>query len=166
MALARKVRELWDRGCDIQIGYTVIGVDVGRVLRSPAGRGPVPMKHLVQDFDGDGEFDNYFHLKAMSIVGNVGGDRSGYVVLNGSANWSGLARGERREPRHLLEQAAHAAVPGAHRLLVRRTSRARRRSTSRTRRRASDADDRSPDRTTWSSAPARTPCSRTARRTP
>ena len=50
------------------------------------------MKHLVQDFDGDGEFDNYFHLKAMSIVGNVGGDRSGYVVLNGSANWSGLAR--------------------------------------------------------------------------
>ena len=56
------------------------------------GRGPVPMKHLVQDFDDDGEFDNYFHLKAMSIVGNVGGDRSSYVVLNGSANWSGLAR--------------------------------------------------------------------------
>lgn len=92
LALARKVRELWDRGCDIKIGYTVIGLDVGRVLRSPAGRGPIPMKHLTQDFDEDGEFDNYFHLKAMSIVGNVGGDRSGYVVLNGSANWSSLAR--------------------------------------------------------------------------
>ena len=50
------------------------------------------MKHLVQDFNGDGEFDNYFHLKAMTIVGNVGGDRSNNVVLNGSANWSGLAR--------------------------------------------------------------------------
>jgi hypothetical protein len=92
LALARKVRELWDRGCDIKIGYTVIGLDVGRVLRSPAGRGPIPMKHLTQDFDGDGEFDNYFHLKSMSIVGNVGGDRSAYVVLNGSANWSSLAR--------------------------------------------------------------------------
>jgi hypothetical protein len=92
MVLARKVRDLWDRGCDIRIGYTVVGLDVGRLLRSPAGRGPIPMKHLTQDFDGDGLFDNYFHLKAMSIVGNVGGDRSGYVVLNGSANWSNLAR--------------------------------------------------------------------------
>jgi hypothetical protein len=92
MVLARKVRQLWNQGCDIRIGYTVVGIDVGRMLRSHDGRGPVPMKHLVQDFDGDGEFDNYFHLKTMSIVGNVGGDRSGYVVLNGSANWSGLAR--------------------------------------------------------------------------
>ena len=92
MVLARRVRELWNQGCDIKIGYTVVGLDVGRFLRSSNGRGPVPMKHLVQDFDGDGLFDNYFHLKAMSIVGNVGGDRSGYVVLNGSANWSSLAR--------------------------------------------------------------------------
>ena len=92
MTLAKKVRALWDQGCDIRIGYTVVGLDVGRMLRSQGGRGPVPMKHLVQDFDGDGEFDNYFHLKSMSVVGNVGGDRSGYVVLNGSSNWSGLAR--------------------------------------------------------------------------
>lgn len=92
MALARKVRDLWNRGCDVKIGYTVMGIQVGRMLRSQAGRGPVPMRHLVQDFDGDGEFDNYFHLKSMSIVGNVGGDRSGHVVLNGSANWSSLAK--------------------------------------------------------------------------
>ncbi len=92
MKLARKVRSLWNQGCDIKIGYTVVGVAIGRYLRSPYGRGRVPMKHLVQDFDGDGEFDNYFHLKAMSIVGNVGGQRNGYVVLNGSANWSGYSR--------------------------------------------------------------------------
>jgi PLD-like domain len=92
LALARKVRALWNRGCSIRIGYTVVGIDVGHLLRDPSGRGPVPMKHLVQDFNGDGEFDNYFHLKAMTIVGNVGGRQSGYVVLNGSANWSGLAR--------------------------------------------------------------------------
>jgi hypothetical protein len=90
MELAKKVRALWNQGCDIRIGYTVVGVDVGRLLRSPAGRGPVPMKHLVQDTNGDGIFDNYFHLKVLDIVGNVGGHRSGYVVLNGSANWSGL----------------------------------------------------------------------------
>jgi hypothetical protein len=92
MALAQKVRKLWNQGCDIRIGYTVVGVTVGRMLRDSGGRGPVPMKHLVQDFNGDGEFDNYFHLKAMTIVGNVGNDRSNYVLLNGSANWSGLAR--------------------------------------------------------------------------
>jgi hypothetical protein len=92
MDLAKKVRSLWDQGCDIRIGYTVVGIDVGRMLRNPSGRGPVPMKHLVQDFDGDGEFDNYFHLKSMSVVGNIGGDRGGYALLNGSANWSGLAR--------------------------------------------------------------------------
>ena len=91
MRLARKVRSLWNHGCDIKIGYTVMGIDVGRMLRSSGGRGPVPMKHLVQDYNGDGEFDNYFHLKAMSVVGNVAGKRGNYVVLNGSANWSGLA---------------------------------------------------------------------------
>lgn len=92
MWLARKVRKLWNDGCDVKIGYTVVGIKIGRMLRSGGGRGPVPMKHLVQDFDGDGEFDNYFHLKSMTIRGNVNGDRSNTVVLNGSANWSGLAK--------------------------------------------------------------------------
>ena len=88
MRLAKMIRSLWNKGCDIKIGYTVMGIDVGRYLRSSDGRGPVPVKHLVQDFNGDGIFDNYFHLKVMSVVGNVGGDKSGYAVLNGSANWS------------------------------------------------------------------------------
>lgn len=91
MKFARKVRELWNQGCDIRIGYTVVGIDVGRYLRSQDGRGPVPMRHLVQDFDGDGQFDNYFHLKAIAMIGNVAGDRANKVVLNGSANISGLA---------------------------------------------------------------------------
>lgn len=91
MKAARKIRELWNQGCDIRIGYTVVGIDVGRYLRSPGGRGPVPMKHLVQDFDGDGQFDNYFHLKAIAMIGNIAGDRANKVVLNGSANISGLA---------------------------------------------------------------------------
>jgi hypothetical protein len=92
MQLARKVRNLWDNGCDVRIGYTIVGKDVGRMLRANTGRGPVPMKHLVQDFDGDGQFDNYFHLKAMTIVGNYGKDRSNHVLVNGSANWSSMAK--------------------------------------------------------------------------
>jgi hypothetical protein len=66
MRLAQKVRYLWNHGCDVHIGYTVVGLDVGRMLRSSGGRGPVP----------------------MTIVGNVGKDRSSWVTLNGSANWS------------------------------------------------------------------------------
>jgi hypothetical protein len=88
MKLGLKIRELWRNGCDIRVGYTVVGRDVGRAMRAPGPRGPVPMRHLVQDRDGDGQFDNYFHLKTMTIVGRVGRDRSNYVTLNGSANWS------------------------------------------------------------------------------
>lgn len=92
MRLGRKVRALWQDGCDVKIGYTVVGIDVGKMLRNKSGRGPVPMRHLVQDFNGDGQFDNYFHLKSMTIVGHYGGDRSAHALLNGSANWSGLAK--------------------------------------------------------------------------
>ena len=88
MRIAQEIRSLWNDGCDIHIGYTVIGVAVGRYLRSSSGRGPVPLEHLVQDANGDGQFDNYFHLKAMSIVGHVGKNASAYVTLNGSANMS------------------------------------------------------------------------------
>ncbi len=92
MNIARKLRTMWNNGCNIRIGYTVVGIDVGRYLRQRSGRGPVPMKHLVQDNNCDGEFDRYFHLKSMTIRGNYNGDRSGLALLNGSANWSGLAK--------------------------------------------------------------------------
>jgi PLD-like domain len=89
LRLGRKVWRLWQNGCDVRIGYTVMGVSVGRMLRRPGQRGRgVPMRHPVQDLNGDGMFDRYFHLKSMSIRGNVGGDRSNWVVLNGSSNWS------------------------------------------------------------------------------
>jgi hypothetical protein len=89
MRLGRKVWQLWQNGCDIRVGYTIVSRDIGQMLRRPGQRGRgVPMRHLVQDTNGDGMFDNYFHLKAMTMVGHVGGDRSNWVVLNGSSNWS------------------------------------------------------------------------------
>ncbi len=39
MRLGVKVRDLWRAGCDIRVGYTVVGVDVGRAMRAPGARG-------------------------------------------------------------------------------------------------------------------------------
>ena len=90
MRLGRKLWDLWQNGCDVRVGYTIVGRDIGRMMRRPGQRGRgVPMRHLVQDTNGDGMFDRYFHLKAMSVRGHVGRDRSNRVVLNGSSNWSG-----------------------------------------------------------------------------
>ena len=91
MAIALRLKELWAQGCDVRIAYTVMGVDIFRTLGQPTARGVVPKKHLVQDFDGDGEFDNYFHLKALTVNGHWNGNRTAYVTLNGSSNWSGFA---------------------------------------------------------------------------
>jgi phosphatidylserine/phosphatidylglycerophosphate/cardiolipin synthase-like enzyme len=88
---SRQLKRLWNEGCDVKIGYTVLGRDSSKVLRSSGGRGPVPLRHLVQDFNGDGEFDNYFHLKAFSINGVVGKNRRAYHLMNGSSNLSGFA---------------------------------------------------------------------------
>lgn len=88
--IAHRLRRMYKWGCDIKIGYTVMGVKIFRHLRQPTRRGRVPMRHLVQDFNGDGEFDRYFHLKAMAIKGNVGGNPGAYVAFNGSGNFSGV----------------------------------------------------------------------------
>jgi hypothetical protein len=91
MAIAARLKDLYAQGCDVRIAYTVMGVDVFRFLGRPTARGVVPKKHLVQDFDGDGEFDNYFHLKALTINGVWAGIPAAWLVLNGSSNWSGYA---------------------------------------------------------------------------
>lgn len=91
MVLARKLRRLWVEGCGVRIGYTVMGVDIGQMLRKSSPRGPVPLAHMVRDANGDGQFDDYFHMKSMTIVGHVGDQRDSWVTLNGSANWSTAA---------------------------------------------------------------------------
>jgi phosphatidylserine/phosphatidylglycerophosphate/cardiolipin synthase-like enzyme len=91
MAIAVRLKELYEQGCDVRIAYTVMGVAVFRFLNQPTSRGLVPKKHLVQDFDGDGEFDNYFHLKALTINGVWAGIPAAWLTLNGSSNWSGYA---------------------------------------------------------------------------
>lgn len=88
---ARRLKALWDQGCDVRVAYTVMGREAKRILSGQGGRGPVPIRHLVQDFDGDGDFDNYFHLKVLTINGRLGADTSAFVTFNGSANTSDAA---------------------------------------------------------------------------
>lgn len=113
MRLGRKVRALWLDGCDVRIGYTVMGIDVGRMLRKASPRGPVPLAHMVRDTNRDGQFDEYFHMKSMSVIGNVGGNRRGYALLNGSQNWSDAsARSDENvgityRPRYVRQYSAH-----------------------------------------------------------
>ena len=82
--IARRIKELHRRGCNIRLVYSQL---VGASRGILAG---VPKNHLVADRDGDGAYDIYLHMKAMSISGNYHGDRGARIVFNGSANWSGI----------------------------------------------------------------------------
>jgi phosphatidylserine/phosphatidylglycerophosphate/cardiolipin synthase-like enzyme len=85
LAIAKRIRALHVQGCNIRIDYTAMANSSQAVLDS------VPKRHIVQDFNGDGIYDRYLHMKAVAINGHYGKDRSYKVVLNGSANWSGMS---------------------------------------------------------------------------
>ena len=80
--IAHKIKDLQNAGCNIKMLYTLSTNEVLGILRG------VPLRHLAYDNDGDGSYDNYLHMKAMSISGNYGGDPGTHIVFNGSANWS------------------------------------------------------------------------------
>jgi len=92
MEVARLLKTLWNNSCDVHIGYTILGHDIYKYLKADTGRGPVPIEHLVQDADHDGQFDNYFHLKVMTINGVVGNNRNAHVMVNGSSNLSAYSK--------------------------------------------------------------------------
>lgn len=86
IAIATKIRDLANQGCDIRIVYAVTGNEALRILRR-LGPTPVPMQQIVQDFDGDGVYDRYLHSKVLTIKGTYR-HRQAAVAINGSANWS------------------------------------------------------------------------------
>lgn len=85
------LKHLWDQGCDIKIGYTILGTSTGAILKRKSGRGPVPLRQLAADVDGDKVLDLYFHLKAWTINGSINNTRA-YWTMNGSSNISDLSR--------------------------------------------------------------------------
>ncbi|MEP9383885.1 phospholipase D-like domain-containing protein [Nocardioides cheoyonin] len=88
---AQQLKALWNHGCDVEVGYTVMSYKAYKVLTSAGTRGKVPVHHMAVDNDGDGEFDKYFHLKVLTVNGVVGNDKAAYSVVNGSSNASGLS---------------------------------------------------------------------------
>ncbi|MEO7350681.1 MAG: phospholipase D-like domain-containing protein [Marmoricola sp.] len=90
-AIAKKLRGLWNNGCNVAIIYSVTSLPVLKILRSHSGRGAVPMRQSVTK-DRHGTIVDYNHSKWMAISGNYSGVSHGaYMVLAGSANWSDFA---------------------------------------------------------------------------
>jgi hypothetical protein len=87
--LLNKVKCKGARGDAGKNGKTVIRVSQavfnGRPGSAIAGR----LRGLKKD--GDGFVDRYFHMKALTISGVYGRNKSAHVVYQGSANFSGMA---------------------------------------------------------------------------
>ncbi len=90
--LAKKLRSLWNAGCDVSIIYSLSTRPVLAILRNGSGRGPVPMRQSVIT-NGKREIVKYNHSKWMTIAGNWGGSTATYLTYAGSTNWSNAAFG-------------------------------------------------------------------------
>jgi hypothetical protein len=88
--IARKLRSLWKRGCDVAVIYSIASRPVLSVLRNRSGRGPIPMRQSVVE-DGWGNLTTYNHSKWMTITGHWGGSRRAAITFAGSANWANMA---------------------------------------------------------------------------
>ncbi len=88
--IAKRLRELWNSGCNVRIIYSVSSRPVLSILRSKSGRGAVPMRQSVIR-NRSGDIVKYNHSKWLTITGSVGASTGAWIVLPGSANWSNLA---------------------------------------------------------------------------
>lgn len=87
--LAKNVRSLWDRGCNVAIEFALMSKPVRGILYNPAGRGRIPMKQ-VGVYATDGTVLKYLHHKYVAISGNYGGDPTSFVVFAGTTNFANL----------------------------------------------------------------------------
>ncbi len=85
--IARKVRQLYDSGCNVKIIYAVMGNKILHIMRN-GRRGRIPFRQVVQDFNNDGVYDRYLHTKVLTVRGHYGKNRRAWVTVNGSMNWS------------------------------------------------------------------------------
>lgn len=85
--IAKKLRQLWDAGCDVKVIYSLATRPVLSVLRSSSGRGPIPVKQSVI-LNGDREIVKYNHNKYLTIAGVYGTNTNAWMTMSGSSNWS------------------------------------------------------------------------------
>ena len=90
-AIAKRLRYLWNSGCNVRIIYSVTSRPVLSILRSRSGRGPIPMRQSVIK-NRRGEIIKYNHSKWLAISGVYSGRGTGtWTVLPGSANLADLS---------------------------------------------------------------------------
>jgi len=87
--ISKKVRSLWNDGCDVSVEYSIMVDRIKKRLYSPSGRGRIPMRQVVT-FNRRGAIDAYDHAKWIAMSGNWGGDPSSKIVWTGTTNISDL----------------------------------------------------------------------------
>jgi len=87
--LAKRVRQLWQDGCKIQIVYAISSDPVKKILYSPSGRGRIPMRQILLA-NTQGTPIYYLHDKWVAIKGRYGRSRGTTVSFQGSFNFSDL----------------------------------------------------------------------------
>ena len=102
--IAKKLRNLWEAGCDVAIIYSVSSRPVLGILRRRSGRGAVPMRQSVVK-DPWGNIVKYNHSKWMTITGNWNRSTASYLTFSGSANWADPAFGGDEQMQRILNRS-------------------------------------------------------------
>ena len=87
--LAKRVRQLWNQGCQIQIVFAISSNPVKKILYSPSGRGRIPMRQILLTNKKHVPI-YYLHDKWVTITGNYAGVPNNSVSFQGSFNFSDL----------------------------------------------------------------------------
>jgi hypothetical protein len=87
--LAKRVRQLWNQGCQVQIVFAISSNPVKTILYSPSGRGRIPMRQILLTNKKHVPI-YYLHDKWVSITGNYDGVPNNSVSFQGSFNFSDL----------------------------------------------------------------------------
>jgi hypothetical protein len=86
--MAKRIRSLWNQGCDVAIVYGFASDRALSILYSKSGRGRIPMKQAVSIENGKPY--RYFHHKFVAVRGVYDGVPGSNVVWAGSTNFSNL----------------------------------------------------------------------------
>ena len=97
MTLARRVKTMMNRGCNIRVDYAMMGTAIWNYLRSTRNGRAVPMAHIVQDWNKDGIYDRYLHMKVLAVSGKYGTNPTANFVWNGSSNWTSVSQASDEE---------------------------------------------------------------------
>jgi hypothetical protein len=87
--LAQQVRQLWQRGCYVNVLYSFMGHGIFRVLKDGTGPRMVVLRTLFpHPFTDVAEI--YSHMKNIAVSGNVAGRSDSWVTWTGSNNFTNM----------------------------------------------------------------------------